>query len=112
MAWVPIPIEPPATVKSSAPTKTGRPSIAPAAGDEGVGGRAVGRADEGADLAEGARIEQRGDALARVETAAGMLARALLRAAHRLRGRAAAREFIEQRFPVRAVGHRVAHATP
>ena len=34
MAWVPIPIEPPMTVKSSAPTSTGRPAIVAVPGHE------------------------------------------------------------------------------
>src|SRR5581483_10155404 len=64
-------------------------------------------ADERAELAEGARVEQRGDACPRVELARRAVALEPLVAAHRARERAALGEVVEGRAPVvgRVAGH-------
>ena len=83
LAWVPAALVPASTVKSSQPAITWRPSIRARAGDERVGRHVA--ADERADLAERARIEQVRHARPGVELARRPVLGQALLAAHRPR---------------------------
>ena len=67
-------------VKSSAPTITGEPLMQPGAGDDPVGGDLA--ADERAEFAERARVEESLDARPRVELALAAVLVEPLRPAH------------------------------
>ena len=86
------------TVKSSAATITGRPSMRPEPMTMRVGGQ-VGPADERAELLERPRIEEVVDARTRVELPGRAVLGEPLLATHRARG-AAVTQIVERRFPL------------
>ena len=75
------PMLPASVVKSSAPTITGEPSMRPEPAT--IPSAAIVAADEGAELTEGARVEQVVEARAGVELALAVVLGQPLRTAHR-----------------------------
>ena len=90
---------PASVVKSSAPTITGEPLIAAGADDDAVGRDLT--ADQRAELAERARVEQALDPRAGVELALAVMLVEPLGPAHRPRVLTAALEILERLLPVR-----------